>query len=94
MNFVDPEKCSQGPHRGPQGPNEDIGQCPECLSMSYAMRPSNEQIGLHIDDCSLDLRHPSFCVGGGEGHAPVEIVRGYWPGMDADVAAARERFES
>lgn len=79
-------------HRGPQGPNEDLSQCPVCYMPSWAMRPDNEQFGLHDDDCSLPLRHEGYCVGGGEGHAPVEIVRGYWPNMDADVEAARARF--
>lgn len=79
-------------HREPQGPNEDIAQCPECRMPTYSLRPANEQIGLHADDCSLPRRHEGYCVGGGEGHAPTEVVRGYWPNMDADVAAARARF--
>lgn len=80
--------CPNGPHRAPEGPNEDLGQCRRCLGISHSMRPDNEQIGLHADDCSLPRHHPSYCVGGGTGHAPVEIIRGYWPGYEADIAAA------
>jgi hypothetical protein len=69
----------------------DIGACPKCWAPIGVMRPENEQYGLHADDCSLPRRHPGRCVGGGTGHAPVEHVRGYWPGMDADVAAARAK---
>lgn len=80
-------------HRGPEGPNEDIGQCSTCWAPIGVMRPANEQYGLHDDDCSLERRHPGRCVGGGKGHAPTEIVRGYWPGMDADIIAARQDRE-
>ena len=81
-----------GPHRLPEGPNEDIAVCFRCGHPMFAMRPENEQFGLHDDDCSLPRRHQGYCVGGGKGHPPTEVVRGYWPGMDADVAAARARF--
>lgn len=83
-----------GPHRIPQGPNEDIAQCPVCWSPTFAMRPENEQFGLHADDCSLPRRHEGYCVGGGKGHPVPEIVRGYWRGMDEDIAAARAKFGS
>lgn len=83
--------CPHGPHRGPQGPNEDISQCGTCLAPSWAMRPENEQIGLHRDDCSLPRRHSGYCEPGGEGHAPAEVVRGYWVGYEEDIAKARRR---
>lgn len=89
MMMMMTDECPRGPHRGPQGPNEDIAQCSVCWFPTWAMRPENEQIGLHVDDCSLPRRHEGYCVGGGEGHAPTEVVRGFWPGMGADVAAAR-----
>lgn len=75
-NARDRERCN-GQHRGPEGPNEDIGQCSDCGGISYVRRPSNEQSGLHLDDCSLPIHHESYCVGGGAGHAPLEVVRGY-----------------
>lgn len=56
------------PHRGPQGPNEDLGVCPTCWGPSWAVRPDGESFGWHISDCSLELRHESHCVGGGDGH--------------------------
>jgi len=89
--YQDPSKCPDGPHKPPAGPNEDTTQCVRCLMPAGALRPENEQYGLHLDDCSLPRRHRGNCVGGGEGHAPTEIVRGYWPGMDEDIAAARAR---
>jgi len=70
-------ECPDQPHRGPQGPNEDLGQCGKCLSFSYSKRPAGETFGLHADDCSLPVDHESYCVGGGEGHEPAEKVRGY-----------------
>ena len=84
-------QCPDSPHRGPQGPNEDLAQCPTCLAPSWAMRPDGEVIGLHLDDCSLLNRHEGHCVGGGEGHPPADVVRGFWPGMADDIAAARAR---
>lgn len=81
--------CPDGPHRGPQGPNEDLGQCGRCLMPSHSMRPVGETMGLHADDCSLDDRHPSYCVGGGAGHPPAPVIRGYWVGYEDDIAAAR-----
>ena len=85
------DPCPDGPHRSPEGPNEDMAQCHRCLVIDFTMRPENEQYGLHADDCSLPRRHQGWCEGGGTGHAPVEIVRGYWgPTTDADVQRARE----
>ena len=69
--------CPLGPHRGPEGPNEDLGQCPKCWGLSYRMRPEGEEFGGHIPDCSLPRRHESYCVGGGNGHPPAEKRRGY-----------------
>lgn len=67
---------TEEPHRGPQGPNEDIGQCPVCWSITAALRPENETFGLHLPDCSLERRHRGYCVGGGKGHEPAEVIRG------------------
>ena len=78
-----PGSCPDGPHRGPQGPNEDISQCVLCGSPSYIKRPINETYGRHLPDCALPLDHDSFCVGGGSGHPPAPIVRGYRKGSDA-----------
>lgn len=88
-HLADPSACPDGPHRGPQGPNEDLAQCPRCMAPSYGRRNSTEQYGLHLKDCSLPRLHGGRCVGGGDGHAPASLVRGFWPGMDADVARAR-----
>lgn len=71
--------CPDGPHRGPQGPNEDLAQCHTCWSVNYALRPDGETYGDHLPDCSLPLRHGGYCVPGGTGHPPSEHVRGYWP---------------
>ena len=90
--MIHPSQCPGGPHRGPEGPNEDIAMCFACGSPSWSLRPENEQIGLHAADCSLPRRHEGYCVGGGDGHPPTEVVRGWWRGMDADVAAERARF--
>lgn len=78
-NWVNPKDCEYGPHRGPEGPNEDIGQCMNCWSISYAMRPEGEQFGNHLPDCSLPQRHESYCKPGGKGHPEPEVKRGYWP---------------
>lgn len=71
---ISPEDCV--PHRGPQGPCEDIGQCPRCESISFRMRPPGECFGHHAPDCSLEERHEGICVGGGSGH-PTGKLRGY-----------------
>jgi hypothetical protein len=71
-----PKECPNGPHRGPQGPNEDLSQCGLCLMPSYSMRPRGETFGNHLPDCSLPIDHESFCVGGGDGHPEAEVVRG------------------
>lgn len=75
----EPEPCD-GKHRGPEGPNEDMAQCPSCWAITYVMRPEGETFGWHADDCSLPLRHESYCVGGGPGHrVPAgETIRGYF----------------
>ena len=72
----DRENCPDGPHRGPQGPNEDLSQCARCLMPSWSMRPVGETIGRHLPDCSLPNRHPGYCVGGGAGHPDAEVLRG------------------
>lgn len=72
----DPQGCPEGPHRGPEGPNEDLVQCPRCWSISWALRPEGETFGHHLPDCSLPLRHEGYCVGGGSGHPPAAKVRG------------------
>lgn len=71
--------CPQGPHRGPEGPNEDLAQCHLCWAPSWGMRPEGETFGEHAEDCSLPLRHESYCQPGGSGHPTAEIVRGYFP---------------
>ena len=35
------EPCPAGPHRAPAGPNEDMGQCHRCLSITAVMRPED-----------------------------------------------------
>jgi len=87
------QSCPKGPHRGPEGPNEDLATCPRCGRMSWALRPEGETLGLHADDCSLPRRHEGHCTHGGSGHAPAALVRGFWPGMEDDIAAARARHE-
>jgi hypothetical protein len=74
--FLNPLDCPDGPHRGPQGPNEDIGQCPMCMDLSYRMRPPGQTFGHHLGDCSLPIDHESYCVGGGSGHPPAPLIRG------------------
>jgi len=76
MKFVHPDECPDGPHRGPEGPCEDLGQCGKCLSPSWRLRPKGERFGDHIPDCSLPDPHPGFCMGGGWGHPPTEVMRG------------------
>jgi hypothetical protein len=72
-----------GPHRGPQGPNEDMSVCPTCWSPSYQLRPPGETYGRHLPDCSLPLRHESYCQPGGSGHPAAPVIRGYWPDVEA-----------
>lgn len=77
LSHIDrPHECPDAPHRGPQGPNEDMSQCHRCLSLSWRLRPEGETFGHHLDDCSLPLRHEGYCVGGGDGHPVAEKVRG------------------
>lgn len=85
--------CPRWPHRGPEGPNEDLAQCGWCLGPDHSMRPANETYGLHLDDCSLPLDHEGSCVGGGQGHPPAEVIRGWWPDMEAEIAKARQKWE-
>lgn len=73
-----PEECPHGPHRGPQGPNEDLAQCYFCYSPSRTMRPWGETYGRHTEDCSLPIWHESFCEPGGSGHPEAPNLRG-WP---------------
>lgn len=76
---IDPAECPRAPHRAPQGPNEDVAQCPKCWSLDFVLRPDGETFGDHAADCSLPRRHESYCQPGGSGHAPAEKIRGYWP---------------
>lgn len=71
--------CPDAPHRGPQGPNEDLSQCPRCLSPSWSLRPPGQTYGVHLADCSLPERHSSYCKPGGAGHPVAKTVRGYFP---------------
>lgn len=81
------DACPDGPHRSPEGPNEDLAQCTKCWSPTYAMRPDSETYGEHLPDCGLPLRHASYCKPGGAGHPRATKVRGYWP---AEHAKSRE----
>lgn len=74
-----PDECPYAPHRGPQGPNEDLSQCMQCGMPSWSKRPPGETFGEHLEDCSLPVDHESYCEPGGDGHAPSEHVRGYFP---------------
>jgi hypothetical protein len=76
LPFTHRETCPYGPHRGPQGPNEDLSVCRVCWSPSWEMRPEGQTFGHHLPDCSLPLRHESYCEPGGEGHPPAELIRG------------------
>lgn len=69
-------RCKSGPHRLPEGPNEDVGQCPDCWCPIGVMRPEGETFGDHLADCSLPIRHPGYCEPGGSGHPRAEHVRG------------------
>lgn len=71
-----PDNCPRGPHRGPEGPNEDITMCPGCGSPTFVLRPWGETFGNHLSDCSLPVWHESYCVGGGTGYPPARLVRG------------------
>lgn len=73
---IQQSECPNAPHRGPEGPNEDIGQCHRCWGMSYAMRPQRETWGHHLPDCSLPSQHESYCQPGGSGHPDAEVIRG------------------
>lgn len=68
--------CPDGPHRGPEGPNEDMGQCGKCGGFSFSMRPEGETFGRHWSDCSLPNRHQGECVGCGAGHPDAPMIRG------------------
>lgn len=68
--------CPDGPHRGPQGPNEDVGQCWRCFMPIGVMRPTGEEFGGHIPDCSLEQGHPGYCAPGGSGHPAPRVPRG------------------
>lgn len=83
-DLVSPDDCPEGPHRGPQGPNEDLAQCPRCWSPSFASRPHGEEYGGHLPDCSLPRDHASYCVGGGSGHPAPDVVRGFCPNRQED----------
>ena len=71
-----PSECPEAPHRHPQGPNEDVSVCPRCWALSWELRPEGETFGLHLPDCSLPIRHESFCAPGGLGHPPARQIRG------------------
>ncbi len=75
--FQKRDECpNRGRHRGPQGPNEDVGMCAACGSPAFSKRPPNETFGDHADDCSLPIDHESYCQPGGAGHPAAEIIRG------------------
>ena len=78
-----PKLCPAGPHRGPEGPNEDIAQCGHCGLPTWAKRPAGETFGDHLPDCSLPIDHESYCHGGGSGHPRAAVIRGYSPPVPA-----------
>lgn len=86
---VSPDDCTSPAHGREFGPCTDVGQC-RCGMPVAALRPRGETYGFHADDCASEERHYGSCEPGGTGH-PVGLVRGYWPGMDDDIAAARAR---
>lgn len=69
-------KHRMGENHLPQGPNEDVGQCPYCWAMMPVLRPDGETYGEHTVDCSLPRRHPGYCKPGGQGHPSAEHIRG------------------
>lgn len=71
--------CPLGPHRGPEGPCEDLAQCPQCGAPTWSMRPPGEVYGGHAPDCAAPERHEGHCPPGGEGHGEPVLVRGYFP---------------
>lgn len=75
----------RGTHRPPEGPNEDMDQCPRCGSLSHTMRPVGETYGWHLKDCSLPERHESSCQPGGAGHPDAPLIRGFWPGVQRET---------
>lgn len=86
---ISPAECPDGPHRGPEGPNEDIAQCPRCWRLSWCLRPEGETYGWHDPDCSLPARHESYCRPGGDGHPVAAKIRGYWPGSEQEEVDRR-----
>lgn len=90
FSIIDPADCPDGPHRGPQGPNEDLGQCRKCGMPSHWPRPEGEEFGGHLPDCRLPRRHESYCESGGAGHPPAEKTRGYFPPPSPDAINAEQ----
>ena len=86
---VSPDDCTSPSHDRKFGPCTDVGQC-RCGMPVAALRPNGETYGFHADDCASPERHYGPCSPGGDGH-PVGKIRGYWPGMDDEIAAARAR---
>jgi hypothetical protein len=79
MEYMDrPEDCPYGPHRGPEGPNEDTNVCGSCGQGSYSKRPIGESFGWHHPSCSLPMDHEGKCKPGGVGHLVPEgwTIRG------------------
>lgn len=71
LDPIEPLNCEGYPHRSPEGPNESLVQCPYCWVLSFVMRPAGETSEDHFPDCSLDVRHQSYCQPGGAGHPRV-----------------------
>lgn len=92
QHVEDPDECTSLHHQNQHGPCTDTGQCPLCHFPVPRLRPKGETYGLHAEDCALPERHYGPCEHGGAGHAP-GVVRGYWPGMNEDIARAREHHE-
>lgn len=84
------DTCTNPAHGLKHGPCTDLRQCVGCGCPIPSMRPPGETYGFHEDDCASPERHYGPCEPGGDGH-PVGHVRGYWPGFERDVQAARQR---
>lgn len=84
--------CNSPDHDREFGPCTDLGQC-RCGMPVAALRPDGETYGFHADDCASPERHYGPCEPGGTGH-PVGVVRGYWPGMEADIERQRARHNT
>lgn len=77
---VSPTTCKYGPHRGPQGPNEDLAQCFRCGAVSHRMRAWGDTFGAHSIDCGLPIWHGDYCSRANVPHVTSALVRLAWDG--------------